>query len=235
MRAWLWFLLLTGCGGAPAASAADRCAGDRPIPKIHGISPPAGGAGAWFELGSSHVEPTPADNQVLLDGKEVTIVRIAGGAGEEHAMDATAGQLTPRQAGATSRSSGGPSSARIGVRIPAGTPSGSHALGFRACQKAAEDTIAYEVLPSAAPVITSLRVVRGATWSTLYVTGQHLAAAEELVLVAPDGKSLTLGNVTRVDDGQLHVAVEKSGTFEVFVKSPNGLGGGPPSGVVTVR
>lgn len=235
MRAWPWFLLLTGCGGAPAASAADRCAGERSLPRIHGISPTRGGAGAWFELGSSHVEPALADNHVLLDGKEIPIVRIAGGAEQEHAVDATAGQLTPRQAGASSRSSSEAASARIGVRIPAGTPSGSHALGFRACQSASEDTIAYEVLPSAAPVITSLRVVRGATWPMLYVTGQHLAAAEELVLVDPDGKSLTLGTVTRVDDGQLHVAVEKPGTFEVFVKSPNGLGGGPPGGVVSVR
>lgn len=56
-----------------------------------------------------------------------------------------------------------------------------------------------------------------------------------MVLVSPDGAVIALSNVTRIDEGQLTVALEKSGSYEVFVKSPNGLGGGPPGGVVVVR
>ena len=51
----------------------------------------------------------------------------------------------------------------------------------------------------------------------------------------PDGTVTVIDNVTRVDDGQVRAVLDRSGSYEVFVRTKHGLGGGPPGGVVTVR
>lgn len=68
-----------------------------------------------------------------------------------------------------------------------------------------------------------------------FIKGSNLIAVEEVVLVGDDGAVSTITNVTRIDDGEIRAPLDRSGTYEVFVRNKGGLGGGPPNGVVTVR
>lgn len=233
----LMSLLLLGCGGgapAEAPTTAARCAGgEHPAPtaRIHGHLPGSGrgGAGSWVELESS----TGDGVEVLLDGKPLTVVRVQGGGEEEHAVDATAGELTPRQR-RTPAAAPGATAHLVGVRIPHGVAEGPHALVVRACGAASEE-MPFDVLAAAAPSIDAIRLVRGEVWPALYIKGTGLTSVEEVLLVANDGTVTSLANITRVDDSQLRVSAEKNGTYEVFVRSANGVGGGPPNGNVMVR
>jgi hypothetical protein len=193
----------------------------------------AGGANAWVEIATSHAEATPEANHVLIDGVAVPVVRVTTAGEKEHTLDAAAGQLTPRQR-TEAQSENGPAHV-IAFRVPAGLAAGPHSIRLQTCNTTSEDHVAFEILPNPAPAISSIRLVRGEVWPALIIKGSNLSGAEEVILAAADGTVSALGNVTRIDDGQLRVPVEKSGTYDVFVRSANGLGGGPPNGMITVR
>ena len=189
-----------------------------------------GGANAWVEIEASHLEPSASDNHVLFDGAEIPVVRVLDRGDEGHAVDATAGQLTPRGG----RAHETPSAAHvIAFRVPANAAAGTHSIALRTCQ-ATSEPVAFEVLPKAAPDVASVRLVRGEVWPAIFVKGANLSGVEEVFLVS-EGAVTSLTNVTRIDDGQVRVSVEKSGTYDVFVRGAGGIGGGPPNGVVVVR
>lgn len=188
-----------------------------------------GGANAWVEIAASHLESVTADNHVLFDGAEVPVVRIVDRGEENHALDATAGQLMPRS---TRKET--PSAAHvIGFRVPAGATAGPHAIALKTCG-ATSEPVAFEVLPKAAPDVASVRLVRGEVWPAIFVKGANLSGVEEVFLVNDTGTT-SLTNVTRIDDGQIRVSVETSGTYDVFVRGAGGIGGGPPNGAIVVR
>lgn len=227
------------CGGAPGASSpSGRCEG-RQSPSLSESrrlpTGTAGGANAWFEVKVSWAEPSPSNNRLLLDGVAIPIVRVTIPDGTSGAVtDPTAGTLITRGKLATEGSSEAYPNV-VSFRIPPGTPPGEHRLVFEACGVAAPESLTIEVLPTPAPEISSMRVVRGEQWPTLFIKGKNLIDAEEVVLVGEDGSVSTITNVTRIDDGEIRAPLDSSGTYEVFVRNKGGLGGGPPNGVVTVR
>lgn len=236
-------LSCTSCGGGPSGAAAPsgRCAGVEPSMSESQALPTgtSGGPNAWFEVKVTHAEPVLTDNHLSLDGVEIPIVRITTtGAAEDGSHDPTAGRLITRR-GAASASAGGESKGAyanvVSFRIPAGTPIGKKQLAFRTCGLAAPERITIDVLPSPAPVIASIKIVRGEQWPALFIKGSNLIGADKVILVAADGAVSTIDSVTKIDDSEIHVMANGPGTYEVFVQSANGLGGGPPGGVAVVR
>lgn len=201
----------------------NKCTGGTaPSVEAHGSQP--GGPNAWVEIATSHVGN---DTNVLFDGHEVPIARVTGNEAKEEALDATAGQLTPLQNQHRGTAATAPV---VAFHVPAGTAAGTHKVTLRVCGATSEE-VPVEVLAGAAPTIESVRLVHG-EWPSLLIKGAGLGSATEVVLIASDGAATTLSNVTHIDESSLRVPMDKLGTFDVFVKSPNGLGGGPPTGVV---
>jgi hypothetical protein len=226
------------CGGKGAAAPSERCSGDRSPPSISAsdglLSGPSGGVNAWFDARVTRADPVLAENHLLLDGVEIPIVRVRTLDPDAHgSFDPTAGRLKPGRAGAPDPDSD--YRYVVSFRIPPGTPPGTRQLAFRTCGLEAPERIAIDVLPAPAPVITSIHVVRGEQWPVLFIKGSNLIDAEEILLVGSDDSVSSIPDVTKLDDGQIRAPLGRSGSYEVFVRTRGGVGGGPPAGVVTVR
>lgn len=228
-------LVLLACGGQEkAAGSPSQCSGERPAASLAGsdrFGPAlAGGANAWVELRATRAEAQASDNHLFIDGREVSVASVTA-PGADAPLDATGGRLTVREG---AKRSAGDDPHLVGFRVPAGLAPGKHELTFKTCDVAAAETLALEVLSSPAPSITSVRHVHG-EWPVIFIKGVNLADAEEVILVGRDGAVTRIPNITKVDDGQLRAPLDHGGTYDVFVRSKGGVGGGPPSGLVTVR
>lgn len=235
MRWFVLALVLAGCGGeGKPASAPSQCSGERPAASLSGsdrLGPPlSGGANAWVELRTTHAEGLASDNHVFIDGREVPVASVTA-PGSDAPLDATGGRLTARDG---AERTVGDDPHVVTFRVPAGLTAGKHELTFKTCDVAATETLSLEVLASPAPSITSVRHVHG-EWPVLIIKGVNLADAEEVILVGRDGAVSRVSNITKVDDGQLKAPLDHGGTYDVFVRTKGGIGGGPPAGLVTVR
>ncbi|MBX3230702.1 MAG: hypothetical protein KIT84_00685 [Labilithrix sp.] len=230
----LLFGLALGCGGgAPSASAPARACSGGDAPSLSTSDrltrELAGGANAWLEVKVTRAEPEVGNNHLFLDGREVPVVHVSGPG--DTALDASGGRLTARD-GAKRADATHPYV--VGFRVPAGVAPGPHELSFKACDVAAAETLPLTVLPNPAPTISALRFERG-EWPVLFIKGTSFEDLEEVLVVASDGSISRIENAKMVGDGELRAPLDHGGTYEVFVRTKHGLGGGPPTGTITLR
>jgi hypothetical protein len=242
---WLIAVCLFACR-APKTTVApsqtppavgQQCSGDGSLPSVSESrtlpTGTAGGPNAWFEARVTWGAPVPTDYRLLLDGVDVPVVRVKSTKPAGNVIDPSEGHLQGTHVRSKAASNGYHDT--LSFRIPPGTPPGRHQLIVKSCDAVAPETITIDVLPSPAPVITAIHSVRGEVWPVLFIDGSNLSDAEEVILVAEDEAISSIPNVTSIDNEHIRATIERSGRYEVFVRTKSGLGGGPPGGVITVR